>query len=193
MSKPVHSPLVTGDADDDDPLMSEYAVFRKMARLLYVELYVQFADGRVDAAIDTLDDGLRFSHQMQSHTLLSGLVGVSMRAVIIKGFGHYLDQLSEYQCLRVRHIVEEMTALPSPVTFLLRADAERLMRTLDARRADPHALGEMFNGFRHEEDWDDNTRRVVTHLRTSPRRPERSRRSDQNTAVRLLRCRLKRP
>lgn len=182
MSKPVHSPRLTGDADDDDPLMSEYAVFRKMARLLYVELYVQFADGRIDAAIDTLDDGLRFGYRMQSNTLLSGLVGMSVRAVVTKGFGHYLDQLSEYQCLRVRHIVEEMMALPSPVTFLLRSEEQKLMRTLDAKRADPHDLGEMFNGFRHEEDWDENTRRIVMHLRSNP--------ADLNVLVEQTKTRL---
>ncbi len=182
MSKPVHSPRLTGDGDDDDPLMSEYAVFRKMARLLYVELYVQFADGRIDAAIDTLDDGLRFGYHMQSHTLPSGLVGVAVRAIVIKGFGQHLDQLSEYQCLRVRHIVEEMTAWPSPVTFLLRADEQRLLRTLDAKRADPPALEEMFNGFVHEEDWDDATRRIVTHLRSNP--------ADLNVLVEQTKTRL---
>ncbi len=183
MSKPVQPPHVVGDATDDyDPLLPEYSVFRKMARLVQTELYVQFADGRVDAALDTLEDGLRFGHQMQTHSLASGTVGEVVSIVLLRKFGEHLDQLSEYQCQRARRIADQALAWPSPSVFLLRAEERSQRQMLDARRADPTRLAEMFNGFVHEEDRDDATRRIVTHIRANP--------ADLNVLVEQTKTRL---
>ena len=165
LSKPIQTPRQTIDADT---LLPEYAVFRKLARLLYVEIYVQFADGRIDAAIDTLDDGLRFGYRMQTNTLLSGLVGVAVDAIVLRSFSQHLDQLSEYQCLRVRHIIEELMDWPSPVTFVLRAEQQNLLRLLDTHRADPKGIEAMIDTSANEADWDEGTRQVVAHLRANP-------------------------
>ena len=129
---------------------------------------MQFADGRVDAAIDTLDDGLRFGYRMQTNTLISGLVGVAVDAIVLKSFSAHLDQLSEYQCQRVRRLVEEMAAWPSPLTFLLRDEQKMLGRMLDQLAAAPTPGENIIANLGDEQDWNEDTRRVVAHLRGNP-------------------------
>ena len=165
MSKPIQPPHAIVDASTTFP---EFSVFRRLARLLAIEMYVQFADGRVDAAIDTLDDGLRFGYRMQTNTLISGLVGIAVDAIVLKSFGPHLDQLSEYQCLRVRRLVEEVAEWPSPLPSLLRDEQQMMGRTLDQLALDPKGKEDLINQFVNEEDWDENTRLLVTHLRSNP-------------------------
>ena len=165
MSKPILPPHAEVDAATTFP---EFAVFRKLGRLLSTEMYVQFADGRIDAALDTLDDGLRFGYRMQTNTLISGLVGVAVDAMLFKSFSAHLDQLSEYQCLRVRRTVEEMAQWPSPLLSLLRDEQKMLERTLDQLASDPKGKEDLINQFVSEEDRDENTRLLVTHLRSNP-------------------------
>ncbi len=165
LNKPVQTPHAVIDAETTFP---EYTVFRKMARLLSVEMYVQFADGRIDMALDTLDDGLRFGYRMQSSLLISGLVGIAVDAIVLKSFSAHLDQLSEYQCLRVRRMAEEMAAWPSPLTSLMRIEQQVTNRILDKLGADPKATESVIDGFGDENEWDENTRRLAARLRSNP-------------------------
>ncbi len=165
LNKPVQPPRAMIDAATTFP---EFSVFRKLARLLSIEMYVQFADGRIDMALDTLDDGLRFGYRMQNSILISGLVGIAIDAMILKSFSAHLDQLSEYQCLRVRRMVEEMAAWPSPLTFLLRIEQQMTARTLDQLGADPKATQDIIEILGDEDEWDKNTRRLAAHLRSNP-------------------------
>jgi hypothetical protein len=140
LNKPAQSPHLVLD---ENTLLPELAPFRRLARLLSTEIYVRFADGRTDAALDSLQDGLRFGYRTQTNTIISGLVGVAIDAIVLREFSSHLDQLSEYQCSRLQRIVEEWLDWPSPVAFLLNGEKQFALRTLEAKRANPQALKDL--------------------------------------------------
>ena len=154
LTKPIRSPHVTLD---ENTTFGEYASFRALARLLYVEMYVQFADGRIDQALDTLDDGLRFGYRMQSDALISGLVGLAVDAIVLKGVSRHLDQLSQYQFNRIRRMVEDMAEWPSPVAHLLEMERQTALRELETKRLDPQALLKMLDDTSTDDETGEET------------------------------------
>ena len=137
LNKPVFSPRTTMD---ENTALPEIASFRHLARLLYAEIYVQFADGRVDAAIGSLRVGLAFGHHVQTDNLISGLVGVAINSIVLKGFSAHLDQLSVYHCEDVRRIVEDFLRVESPAARLLTLEKGYTLQLLEARRSDADGL-----------------------------------------------------
>ena len=142
LGKPAQSPHLM---PDENTVFPELGPFRKLARLLMTEIYVRFADGRTDAALDSLQDGLRFGYRTQTNTLISGLVGLAIDAIVLKEFSSHLDQLSEYQCLRLQRIVEEWLEWPSPIASLLNAEKQYALRTLETKRLNPQALKDLID------------------------------------------------
>ena len=166
LDKPVQSPHLL---PNENTVFPELAEFRKLARLLNTEIYVCFAEGRVDAAMEALGDGLRFGYRMQSNTLISGLVGVAVEAIVLKGFGAHLDQLSEYQCSHLQRLVEDWLESPSPATLVLTEEKQTSLRLLDAKRNDMKALEQVLNqATSNEEQPDADTQALLTHLKTNP-------------------------
>ena len=151
-----------------DTKLPQYIPFFKLGNLLAIELYVQFADGRVDAALDTLDDGLHFGYRIQSDTGISILAGIVVANYVLEGLGPHLDQLSEYQCLRAQRIVEEMKALPSPLAFEMRAYQQEQTRMLDRLGADPKGVENVLGDLGDEEKWGADERDVAARLRRDP-------------------------
>jgi len=137
VNKPVFSPRTS--LDENTPL-PELAHFRQLARLLAMEQYVAFADGRVDAAINDLRVGLAFGYRIQTDTLISGLVGVAVHNIVLKEFSQHLDQLSVYHCNEVRRIVEDFLDAENPAVHLLALEKGYALKVLDARRSDPEGL-----------------------------------------------------
>lgn len=142
MNKPVVSPHVMVD---ENTSFAELASFRKLARLLYVEMYVQLADGRTDAAIDTFLLGLQFGHRIQTSTLINGLVGIAVQSIVIKGLTNHLNQLSEYQCQRVQRIVVDWMNWTSPRTSIMNAEKQFTIQMLERRRNDAKSLGDLLS------------------------------------------------
>lgn len=140
LNKPAIAPP---EATDDNPFFASMASFRNLARLLYVQMYVQFAEGRVDAAIDTLSTGLRFGYRIRMDRLLSGLVGITVDTIVLKGFTRHLEQLSEYQCSRVRRVVEDWIEWPSPLTILVNSEKQIVVRSLEAKRNNTGGLKQL--------------------------------------------------
>jgi len=137
VNKPVFSPRTS--LDENTPL-PELAHFRQLARLLAMEQYVAFADGRVDTAINDLRVGLAFGYRIQTDTLISGLVGVAIHSIVLKEFSQHLDQLSVYHCNEVRRIVEDFLDTENPAVHLLALEKGYALKILDARRSDPEGL-----------------------------------------------------
>ena len=142
LNKPVFTPHAM---PNENTQFLEMTLFRKLARILNIQIYVQFAEGRVDAAIDTLAEGLNFGYRMQTNTLLSGLVGIAVDSIVLKGFSRQLEQLSEYQCQRVRRVVEDWMEWPSPLTILLNSEKQMAIRSLETKRNDASALKQLFS------------------------------------------------
>ncbi|MCW3052850.1 MAG: hypothetical protein JWN14_2020 [Chthonomonadales bacterium] len=167
VNKPVFSPRTS--LDENTPL-PELAHFRQLARLLAMEQYVAFADGRVDAAINDLRVGLAFGYRIQTDTLISGLVGVAIHNIVLKEFSQHLDQLSVYHCNEVRRIVEDFLDTENPAVHLLALEKGYALKMLDARRSDPEGLLALLKtvGGASNPDEDANVAAVHAYLTNHP-------------------------
>jgi hypothetical protein len=105
-----------------------------------MEQYVAFADGRISAAIDSLKIALAFAYRVQTDTLISGLVGISMDAIVIKEFAAHLDQLSIYDCDKVVELMKGHLAAQNPGVRILELEKEYIVKALEKRREDPSGL-----------------------------------------------------
>lgn len=143
LAKPVGSPR---DNITENTLFPEMAMFRMLARLIAVEEYVNFADGRVDSAIDSLKTGLSFGYRVQMDTLIAGLVGIAMDAIVMKGFGANINQLSVFQCDRVVSLMKEFLAADKPGVQLMAMEKSHVIKMLESRRTDPQSLIKLLEG-----------------------------------------------
>lgn len=166
LDKPVHSPHINIDENTTFP---EFSAFRKLARLLSTQMYVCFADGRIDAVMESLSDGLRFGYRMQSDTLISGLVGVAMEAIVLKSFAGHLDQLSDYQCSHLQRFVEEWLDAPSPSIAVFVGEKQVSLRMFDTMRSDVKRLEQLVSqAYSDDENPDADTQALMEHLKTHP-------------------------
>ncbi len=136
ISRPVTSPR---EKLDFTTLLPEFAHFRSLARLLMIEQYVLLADGRIPDAIQASRVFLRFAQVIQTDTLISGLVGIAISSMGIRGLGDHLDQLSFRDCdLLYRTCLEwlaQPTALPRMIETEQRAGREFLATMAQQFRA----------------------------------------------------------
>ena len=166
LDKPVHSPHVNTDENTAFP---EYTEFRKVSRLLGIQIYVCFADGRVDAAMEAMSDGLRFGYRMQSDTLISGLVGVAMQSIVLKSFAAHLNQLSEYQCSHLQRFVEEWVEAPSPSVTVFAGEKQLTLRMLDTMRNDVKRMEQIVSqSYSEDASPDADTQALMAHWKTHP-------------------------
>jgi hypothetical protein len=130
---------------DDETLLPELASCRAVARLMNVEMYVQFADGKVAPALDTFADGLRFGYLIQTDTVISGLVGIAVDAIMIRMCSDHLEQLSARDCEKLLRITTDWLSLPDPAIKVLESEKQMTMRVLKKYREDASKLKEVFN------------------------------------------------
>jgi len=141
--KPVDSPR---DGLDFTTLLPEFSAFRSLGRLLALQQYVLYANGRTADALETLRLGLRFGSLIQQDGLISGLVGLAIDSLVIREAGRHLEQLSAADCERLADICGERLAAPDPLPRVLeseRAGIKRSLRTIFAEQpaTAPKALG----------------------------------------------------
>ncbi|HLK56470.1 MAG TPA: hypothetical protein VKU00_07895 [Chthonomonadaceae bacterium] len=168
LKKPIVSPHHNLD---ENTLLPELAPFRKLARLLSTEMYVQFADGRVDAAIDSLRDGLAFGYYIQMDTLISGLVGLAVDAIVLNQFARHFDQISVHQCDQVSRLVEGFLKAENPAVHLLAMEKSYALQMLEIRRSDPNALLDLLpklSGGTQDPQTTLDIQRIEDHLATQP-------------------------
>lgn len=137
LTKPITSPHVTMD---ENTLLPEFALFRNLARLLMIEQYVLLADGKVGQAIDNLRDGMRLGYYIQSGSLISGLVGVAVDAIVIARLALHLDQLSARDCDRLVSLANDWMKMPDPLIAVMAAERDSMLRIWDKYRDDPKAM-----------------------------------------------------
>ena len=167
LDKPAQAPPIP--QEQGEGLSPAYAEFRKLARLMGTQIQVYFADGRVDAALETLNDGLRFSSRLQSGPTFSGLVGVAIEAIVVKDFARHLDQLSEYHCRRLQRMMEDWLETPSPVMAVLVRQKQEALQELDAKRNDLKGLGlRVVQHYDRSEDLPPEGQALLERLQTRP-------------------------
>jgi hypothetical protein len=125
---------------DDETLLPEFAAFRNLARMLSLQLYLDCADGRMNRAIETLRECLRFGYVIQTDSLISGLVGVAIDAIGMRRFQDHLDQLSAPDCDRLLAVVREWLRLPDPLVTVFVAERRGVQTILQKYRANPEKL-----------------------------------------------------
>ena len=130
MAKPMSSPR-SPDSFDENTLFPELALFRNMGRVLRMEIYVAFAEGRVSDALDTLGATLDFGYRIQTDTLISGLVGIAINSMVLKNVEEFLGQLSVKNCDSLSRLVDAWLQRPSPLVKVMEAErrgTESLLR-----------------------------------------------------------------
>jgi hypothetical protein len=145
LSKPVVGPRNPNDMDENIAL-PEYALFRNLARLLHIEMYVRLADGNVSGALDSLRDGLRLGYSIQSETLIAGLVGVAIDAIVVQRIAQHLAQFSERDCERLLALVKEWLNAPSPLEQVMAAEQSSMVHILNKKRGNLQGLIELITG-----------------------------------------------
>jgi hypothetical protein len=111
--------------------LPELVLFRSLARLLGLQQYVFLADGRIADALANARLGLRFSQAVQTDTLLSGFVGLTVSTACIDPLAHYLDQLSVGDCASLYQICLEWLTRPNPEIRILAASRHGTMSGLE--------------------------------------------------------------
>jgi hypothetical protein len=137
LAKPVYSPRTEMDELTRFP---EFALFRRLGRLLGVKMYVEFADGKTSQAIDTLRDGLKLGYVAQTDSLISGLVAIAIDAIVMRQFGDHLEQLSSRDCDRLIALAQEWLALPDPAIKVLASEKQLSLKIFNKYRTQPDEL-----------------------------------------------------
>ena len=126
LAKPIRAPQGTDDA------FKAFAGVRQLARLLSVEQYVLFADGKVGDAIQSARDTLRLGYAMQSQMLIGGLVGTAVDALAIRSLASRLDQLSARDCEALTKLANDWLAAPDPAIAALEAERQYALKQVYA-------------------------------------------------------------
>ena len=131
LQKPVGSPR---EKTTFETLLPELQEFRALARLLAVQQYVFFADGKTSDALANAQLGLRLGQVVQTDTLISGLVGISIEAVCIAPVGAHLDELSAHDTELLYRICLEWLQQPSSEIRLLEGERQAVFNSLEDLR-----------------------------------------------------------
>jgi hypothetical protein len=136
LRKPIEQPRSTFGIGMSFP---EAGLFQQLGRLLTIEEYVLFADGRTQAAVESLHDSLLFARAIES-SFPDGWAGRRMTQTAVGAFAPHLDQLSVANCERVIQICREWLQAPSPVGEVLQAESQMNKEALARVRAQPQLL-----------------------------------------------------
>jgi hypothetical protein len=138
LRKPVRSPRATIGVDTRYP---EAGRFRQLGQLLAVEQYVFLADGRTNAAIDSLRDGMNFGRAIQvAMPEIAGFHGRKITQSLLEAFARHLDQLSAADCDHLLKVCREWLAAPAPAAALLEVERQMDQEALARVRAQPDLL-----------------------------------------------------
>lgn len=118
--KPVFHPLGTILPDTAIP---EFSSFRTVGRLHALVARAQAADGRTDAAVGTLLEGLTFADNVGRFLLIGGLVGASTSGAIYRSFADLLPRLSRRDAASIQRGVSELLARPPALLAAVRGEA----------------------------------------------------------------------
>jgi hypothetical protein len=145
LAKPVFLPRDAAPITDRFPRMAE---FRGLARLLAMQQYVMFAEGRVADAIGSARLGMRLAQAVQTDTLITGMVGLAISSLTLHTLGDHLDQFSSRDCELLYQACQEWLRQPDLYPRVLEAERDFVRRslpdTLADRKAAEQQLDQMF-------------------------------------------------
>ncbi|MBC8137260.1 MAG: hypothetical protein H8F28_15380 [Fibrella sp.] len=148
IAKPLHlpavNPLDTSVAQSQYfvLLMQSFALMRSLARLLAVDIYVALADGKNDAAIRTVADGLKLSYSFKGMSIIAGLVGNALDAILLTTLTQLRESWNAKDCSRLTRLAGQWLAAPNPIIAALSVERELSLRFLREMREDPQGVSE---------------------------------------------------
>lgn len=160
LSKPIRSPFATFQPET---LFPHFAAIRQLARLLAVEQYVLFADGKTGVAIDSLRDGLRLSALIKGDLIIGGLTGIAMDRMMLDHFAGHLDQLSARDCERLLALVRESLSAPDPAQAALETERTYALGVVERMRGKPSEIADTAG-----EDAPEDARGEIEAVRANP-------------------------
>lgn len=153
LAKPITIP--TQDLSNSATI-SPFALLRALARLLAVEIYVCFADGRNDAAIVTVDQVLKLTYSMKSINTVWGLVAGAMDSTVLTALLQKRDGWRVRDCQRVQQIAQKWLAQPNPAIASLSVERDLALKMV----AD------------YREQWDNLAEQLEYHYATEEDEPD---------------------
>jgi hypothetical protein len=165
LAKPIVSPRTSLSSAT---LLPELAEFRRLARLLVIQQYVLFADGRVSEAIETARLGWRLGTAVQTDTLISGLVGTAVLAITTRGVAGHLEQLAVRDCDLLYRICLERLQEPDPALRMLEAERNAgrvLVAEIGEGKFDPTSLVDADASSGPEDEANARARQAVADLK----------------------------
>lgn len=120
--------------------LPEFPLFRAYARLHAKEIVLALAEGKNEDAIKALRTGLQFSRVIQQKSLLSGLVGLAIGAVVLKPFDGALAKFSAKDCDALLTVVREWLQEKSPVADIIGAEEKNTRNIIRLLKEKPERL-----------------------------------------------------
>lgn len=137
LRKRVRSPREAPELHTQVP---ELKTFRAIGRLLCAEMEVRFADGQTSRAIDCLNDGLNFGRAVKISLPIGGVTGLYIENITLHAFSLHLKQLALPDCVKLIHVASDQLKRPDPQVFLVPAERDMFLRSLQKYRTDAVAL-----------------------------------------------------
>lgn len=138
-----------------DTAMPWMATSRALTRLMAIEQYVLFADGRNAEAIDQAREGLRFSYAIHGHSLIGWLVSAAMDRIMLVSLGRNLEQMSVRDCNRLMLLAQDWSKTPNFLADVL--DQERRVGVAELhKRLDKNGVNGLTELFQENGDVDKN-------------------------------------
>ncbi len=137
ITKPIRIPA-------DDPvggnLIQSFGLMRSLARLLAVDIFVAFADGRSDAAIRTVADGLKLSYALKGVSITAGLVGGATDAILLTTLAQLRESWNAKDCARLTRLANQWLDAPDPLSAALSAERGLSLRFVREWRKDVETM-----------------------------------------------------
>ncbi len=122
-------PVLTLDAPTELQ-MEALAALRGLGRLLAVEQYVLWAEGRTASALTSLENGLALGYHAQRQAVIGGLVGIAIDAMVLAQSRPRYAQWSADDCARVRRLAEAWLRAEDPAIVAIEMEQRNAARQL---------------------------------------------------------------
>lgn len=153
---------------DENTLFPEFAGFRALARLLSVHIYVSLADGQINTAIDDLNATLRLGYYVQSDSIISGLVGITVDTIGMNSLAKHLPQFAVRDCDRLILVVGNWLKVPPPEIRIIVSEIESAVNILKKNK-DNEKFSELF--------------RIITGVSDEPNVPSKLQKALENPGI----------
>ena len=133
VQKPIINPRDLGKMDENTTF-KEFSLFRNIARMMAIKEYVLLADGYVGAAIDVMFDGMKMANGIQKGTLIAGLVGIAIDAIMTQPIAKHFDQLSVRNCDQILGAVRQALEWDSGALQMFNVEQGLNLKSVEAMK-----------------------------------------------------------